>query len=144
MKQTVIFFAILIALFLYWFMGTITNIIDDTDVSYGVNEKALVTGSKNIVASKNTTSFNAKGEEIILLNGVSLAEKKRLWNNSDLKVEMLKLFPKFIAIKDFINEHVEDDGDFKKLLLEHVENVESQYIGAALSAEKAKKELSSF
>jgi len=138
MKQTVIFFAIIIALFLYWFMGTITNIIDDTDVSYGVNEKALATGEKA------TTSFDANGNEVIVLHGVSMSEKKRLWNNSDLKVEMLKLFPKFVAIKDFIEEHVEDDGDFKMLLLEHVENVESQYIGAALSAKKAKKELSNF
>jgi len=137
MKQTVIFFAILIGLFIYWFMGTMNNIIDDTDVSYGFKEKELVTGSKT------TAEYNANGSEIIIFNDVSIEEKKRLWNNSDLKVEMVKLFPKFTEIKYFAEEHIEDDA-FKKLLLSHVEDVEFKYIGGSLSAAKAKQELSNF
>jgi len=137
MKQTVIFFAILIGIFIYWFMGTMNNIIDETDVTIGVNEKSLVSGSKS------TTSYNANGSEIIVFNGVSIKEKKRLWNNSDLKVEMIELFPKFSEINDFVEEHVEDDA-FKTLLLSHVKDVEFNYIGGSLSSEKAKQKLSNF
>jgi len=137
MKQTVIFFAILITFFYLWFTDTINNIIDGTDVSIGVNEKALATGSKS------ATEYNANGSEIIVFNGVSIEEKKRLWNNSDLKVEMLELFPKFTEIKYFVEEHIEDDT-FKKLLLSHVEDVEFRYIGGSLSVEKVKQELSNF
>jgi len=137
MKQTVIFFAILIGLFIYWFMGTMNNLIDDTDVSIGFNEKAAVTGSKS------ATEYNANGNEVIVFNGVSMKEKKRLWNNSDLKLEMIELLPKFSEIKYFIDEHVEDE-EFKKLLLSHVEKVEFKYIGGSLTVAKAKQELSNF
>jgi len=137
MKQTVIFFAILIGLFIYWFMGTMNNLIDDTDVSIGFNEKAAVTGSKS------ATEYNANGSEIIVFNDVSMKEKKRLWNNSDLKIEMVELLPNFSEMKYFVEEHVEDD-DFKKLLLSHVEDVEFKYIGGSLTVVKAKQELSNF
>ena len=137
MKQTVAFFAILIGLFIYWFMGTMNNLIDDTDVSIGFNEKVAVTGSKS------ATEYNANGSEVIVFNGVSMKEKKRLWNNSDLKIEMVELLPKFSEIKYFVEEHVEDDA-FKKLLLSHVEDVEFKYIGGSLTVEKAKQELSNF
>jgi len=135
MKQTVIFFAIVIGLFIYWFMGTMNNIIDDTDVSIGFNEKAVVTGSKSAI------EYNANGNEVIVFNGVSIKEKKRLWNNSDLKVEMVELFPNFSEMKYFVEEHIEDD-DFKKLLLSHVEDVEFKYIGGSLTVAEAKQELS--
>jgi hypothetical protein len=147
MKQTVIFFAIVIGLFLYWFMGTINGIIEDTDVSYGEKEKAVVLGETKGATTgttKGITSFDEEGNELIVLHDISLAEKKRLWNNSDLKIEMLKLFPQFVAIKAFIKERIEDDGDFKKRLLEHVEQVEFQYVGASITAKEAKKKLSNF
>jgi len=137
MKQTVIFFAILITLFYLWFTDTINNLIDDTDVSIGINEKALATGSKS------ATEYNANGNEVIVLKGISIEKKKRLWNNSDLKLEMIELFPKFTEIKYFVEEHIEDDA-FKKLLLAHVEDVEFKYIGGALTVAKAKQELSNF
>jgi len=137
MKQTVIFFAILIGFFLYWFMGTMDNIIDDTDVTIGAKGKVLIEKSRSL------TEYNANGNEVIVFNGVSMKEKKRLWNNSDLKLEMIELLPKFSEIKYFIDEHVEDD-DFKKLLLSHVEKVEFKYIGGSLTVAKAKQELSNF
>jgi len=147
MKQTVIFFAILIGIFLYWFMGTMNNIIEDTDVSYGEKEKAAVLGRAQEATrgtTKGVTSFDEDGNELIVLHNISLAEKKRLWNNSDLKIEMIKLFPKFVAIRAFIKERIEDDGDFKKRLLEHVEQVEFQYVGASITAKEAKKRLANF
>ena len=125
MKQTVIFFAILIGFFLYWFMGTMNNIIEDTDVSIGIKEKTIVSG----------------GSEIISFNGVSMKEKKKLWNNSTLKVEMISLLPNFSEIKYFVEENVDDD-EFKKLLLSRVEDLEFKYIGGSLTVAKAKQELS--
>jgi len=138
MNKTMIVVAILITLFYLWFTDTINKLMDDTDVSYGFKEKALVTGEKY------TTSFDDNGNELIVLKGVSLQEKKELWSTSDLKKEMLELFPNFVDMKNFVEDHVESDGTFKSLLLKHIENIEFQYIGASLTGEEARAKLANF
>jgi len=138
MKKTIVVAATLITLFYLWFTDTINHVIDDTDVSYGFKEKALVSDSSIPI------SFDSDGNEVIVLNDISLEEKKRLWNNSDLKKEMLALFPKFIRMKNFIEVHVESDNSFKELLIKHISSVEHKFIVASMSAEEARRELSKF
>ena len=53
-------------------------------------------------------------------------------------------FPDFQEIKYFIDNHIEDDGDFKSELLEHVKSVEVKYISGGLTGKKAKSMLSDF
>jgi len=138
MKQTVAFFGVVIFLIVFWLIGFIDNLQDDVDVNYGFNEKIAVEGS-----SKNYT-VNSSGNEVLLLHKLSLSEKKSLWNSSTLKENMIELFPDFQEIKYFIDNHIEDDGDFKSELLEHVKSVEVKYISGGLTGKKAKSMLSDF
>ena len=138
MNRTVLLGGIMIFLIVYWLIGFVNDLNRDFDVPKEVNNKTLVTQSQSHM------SFNSNGNEVLLLNKLSVEEKKNLWNNSDLKVEMLEFFPHFIEMKDFVEEHIEDDGTFKTSLVSLIENIEFQYIGASLSAEKAKSELSNF
>jgi hypothetical protein len=57
---------------------------------------------------------------------------------------MLALFPNFSEMTYFVNNQVEDDGLFKKKLLEHINSVQESYIGGSLSDEQVKLKLSNF
>ena len=138
MNQTVAFFSVVIFLIVFWLIGFVDSLQDEVDVNYGFNEKRIVEGS-----SKNYT-VNSSGNEVLLLNKLSLNDKKKLWNQSVLKRDMLNLFPDFSEMKYYINEHIEDDGDFKSELLEHLKSVEVKYISGGLTGKKAKSMLSDF
>jgi len=97
--------------------------------------------------TKDTSEYyitNAFGDEILTLTGLSLEEKKRIWRDSELKNEMLELFPNFIEMKRLIEERIEADAIFKELLLKHLSNIEEQYIGGVSNGQSAKASLSSF
>jgi len=137
MNRTVILAAIMISLIVFWLIGFVNTLHDDVDVSHKLDKKALA-------LDKSYMTVNSYGDEVLLLNKLSVEEKKRLWNSSNLKIEMLELFPHFIAMKTFVEEHLQDDGTFKEELLSHIENVEFEYIGGSLSGDKAKASLSIF
>ena len=138
MNRTVILGGIMISLIVFWLIGFVNTLHDDVEVSHGYNEKALAT------EKTMHTTINIYGDEVLLLNKLSLEEKKRLWNTSDLKIEMLELFPHFIKMKNFVETYVEDDGIFRKKLLSNIEYVEFEYVGGSFSEEKAKRFLSNF
>jgi len=136
MNKTVIFFGTVIFFIISWLVGTVNNLHDDVDVSYGFNEKSIVAGDM-----KNYKLDNS-GNKILELSTFSLDEKKRLWSQSSLKEEMIELFPDFSEIKYFIENRIEDDGSFKNELLVHVEHVQENYIGGGVTGTKAKIMLS--
>jgi hypothetical protein len=129
MNKTVIFVGIIIFFIISWLIGFINTLHDEVDVTHGMNEK--------------TSFINGHGDETLSLNNLSMKEKKRLWNNSNLKIEMLQLFPHFIEMKTFVEDNIDDDS-FKKALLSNIEDVEGKYIGASISADMAKASLSDF
>ena len=138
MKQTVVFFGVVIFLIVFWLIGFVNNLQDEVDVGHGFEEKTTVeSSSKNYIV-------NSSGNEVLLLNKLSLAEQKKLWNKSPLKEDMLELFPEFSEMKYFVNEHIEDDGFFKKELLKYINRVEVRYISGTLTGIKAKSMLSNF
>lgn len=128
MNKTVIVFGIIIFVIIFWLIGFVNTLHDDVDVSYGFNEKAIVTGDVSYITSSK----------------LSLKEKKSLWNKSNLKQEMLEFFPHFIQMKNFVEENMEDDDILKKELLSNIEFVEIEYIGGSFSIEKARTALSNF
>jgi len=136
MNKTVIFFGVGIFLIITWLVGFIKQLNEDVDVSYGFNEKVIVTGDM-----KNYR-LDSSGNEILELDKLSLQEKKKLWNNSTLKEEMILVFPNFEEIKYFIKNRIEDDGSFQHLLLTHVEDVENNYIAGEMTGNRAKSMLS--
>ena len=138
MNKTVLFFGIVLFLIISWLVGFVNELHDDVDVSYGFNEKAVVNGDRK------GYRLDSNGDEVLELSTFSLKEKRRLWNQSSLKEEMIELFPNFSEIKYFIESRIEDDGIFKDKLLSHVESVQERYIGGGMTGAKAKSMLSSF
>lgn len=128
MNKTVIVFGIIIFVIIFWLIGFVNTLHDDVDVSHGFNEKAIATGDVSYITS----------------NKLSLKEKKSLWNKSNLKQEMLRFFPHFIQMKNFVDENMEDDDILKKELIFNIESVESEYIGGSFTIEKARTALSDF
>jgi hypothetical protein len=137
MNRTVILGGIMISLIVFWLIGFVNTLHDDVDVVHRLNKK-------DSSSNKSYTTIDSYGDEVLSLNTFSMKEKKRLWNNSNLKIEMLQLFPHFIEMKTFVEEHIKDDGTFKDEILTNIENVEFEYIGGSMSAEKAKSALSTF
>jgi hypothetical protein len=137
MNRTVILGGIMISLIVFWLIGFVNTLHDDVDVVHRLNKK-------DSSSNKSYTTIDSYGDEVLSLNTFSMKEKKRLWNNSNLKIEMLEFFPHFIDMKTFLEEHIEDDGTFKDEILTNIENVEFEYIGGSMSAEKAKSALSNF
>ncbi|CAA6800566.1 MAG: Unknown protein [uncultured Sulfurovum sp.] len=138
MNRTVILGLVMISLIMFWLVGFVNTLHDDVDVSHGFQEKTLATGAKS------HGTVNIYGTEDLVFSELSEQEKKRLWNSSDLKVEMLKLFPHFVRMKSFVDQNVEEEGAFKELLISHIEEIELEYIGGSLSGEKAQQALSAF
>jgi hypothetical protein len=138
MNGTLIFAGVVIFIIVSWLTGFINKINDDVDVSYGFHEKAVVTGDK----SHYRVDMN--GREVLQLHVLSMEEKKKVWNSSILKKDMLALFPNFSEMHDFVMNQVEDDGLFKKELLEYIDSIEEAYIGGTMSDEQVKLKLSNF
>jgi hypothetical protein len=87
---------------------------------------------------------NVIGEETILLSGLSLSKKRKLWNESNLKIEMMSFFPDFSLMHEFVEDRIVDDSDFKKKLLEKIDSTEEEYISGTLTGQRAKSALSSY
>lgn len=138
MNKTTIVVGIIIFAIVFWLIGFVNTLHADGESRYRYDDTAST--SKN----KNHITVNTYGDEVLLLNNLSLQEKKNLWNKSNLKVTMLELFPHFIQMKDFVKKHVEDDGAFKKKLLSNIEHVEFEYVGGSLNGESATLALSNF
>jgi hypothetical protein len=138
MNRTIIFIGVVIFLIISWLTTFINTLHDDVDINYGFEEKAMVSNDKRM------TLVNSQGNEVLLLNKLSLQEKKSLWNSSLLKEDMLKLFPHFSEMRYFVEKHIEDDGEFKEQLLAHINSVELTYIGGSMTGQSAKTALSKF
>lgn len=102
--------------------------------------------SKTTTSSYNEKYYgtNVVGEETLLLDGVSITQKRVIWNTSTLKNEMMEFFPNFSLMHEFIEDRMIDDSSFKKKLLDKIESAEEGYVGGTLTGEKAKAFISSY
>jgi len=133
MNGTVVFSAIAIFFIVSGLISFVNDLHDNADVkkSYIKDESRLYV-------------VDEFGDKILNLNGYSLSEQKRIWRDSELKEEMLELFPNFIEMKRLIEERIEADTMFKEHLLNHLSSIEEQYIGGTSNGQSAKASLSSF
>jgi len=134
MNKSVLFFGIVVALIVAWLIGFIKSLDEEVDISYGVNEKKIVMGQGA------NASYDASGNELLTLSpNLSLKAKESEWNSSALKQEMLQEFPKFGYMREFIKLHISDeDSAFKEKLLQHIDDVEMDYVSAKINADQAK------
>lgn len=135
MNQTVIFFGIVIALITAWLIGFVQSLDEEVDVSYGFNEQRIVEGYD--------PSYDSLGNEVLNIEGkLSLKQKEAKWNSSALKQEMLKEFPKFSYMKEFVKLHISDeDMEFKEKILAHIDEVEMDFVSSQINADQAKAAL---
>ena len=135
MNRTTIFASIVLFFIVSWLIGFINDLNNEIDTNYELKEKS----------HKNShLVVDIYGNRVLVLNKLTEQEKKKIWNNSNIKIEMLKLFPYFTEMKLFIREHIEDDGTFTDKLLSNIEHIEFEYIGGRLDGEGAKKALINF
>jgi len=138
MYKRIIFVGV-VAFAIVSFVTIIVNeLTSEVDVSYGFHEKEFITGdNSNAIVDVN-------GKEILQLQAFSMEKKKKIWNNSTLKDDILALFPNFSEINYCINNQIEDDGLFKEKLLNHIDSIREKYIGGSLSVGEAKANLLKF
>jgi hypothetical protein len=125
------------AIIIFFIISGLVSFVND--LQEDVNQKSSYT-------KEETTHYiiDAAGESVLVLTGLSSSEKKVSWNASTVKEEMLALFPNFIEMKSLIDEKVEEEGSFKKMLLDNLSNVEESYIGGEINGQSAKASLSNF
>ena len=135
MNKSILFFGVVVFFIITWLVGFVNSLEDEVDVGIGFNEKDKVEGESKY------TIVNSSGDEVLLLDKLSLQKQKRLWNNSMLKNDFMELFPNFIDMKYFVEDHIEDEGAFKKELLENIRKVEVEYVSGRVTEERAKSML---
>jgi len=138
MSKTVFLFGMVIFAVVSWLIGFVNELHEDVNVLHPL-EKFTSTSKDN-----KSYRLDINGNEILELGGFSLEEKKKLWNASPLKVEMINLFPDFSEMKYFIQNRIEDDGSFSREFLSYIEDIQGEYIGGALSSDNVKLKLSHF
>lgn len=87
-------------------------------------------------------SVDSIGREILDMTGEPANTQVLAWNSSELKTELLTLFPDFSDMKIFVTERVRGEI-LKTKLIAVIDNVESQYFSGSMNAEQAKRELGS-
>ena len=136
MKQTIIFFGIVISLIVFWLIGFVNSLNDEMEINHKLSDDTSV-------LMQNNTGSTIYGGQTLAFNNLSLKKKKLLWSSSSVKEEMLELFPDFMEMKTFIEENIEDDI-FKNDLLKKIDDVEFKYIGGSMNTQSAKSALSKF
>lgn len=86
--------------------------------------------------------FDSIGQKILDLTGADAATQIAAWKESKLKHEFIALFPDFGEMKKFVKERIRGNI-LKTKLLKTLDDVESKYFSGTMSAEQAKRVLSS-
>ncbi len=127
MNGSMIFGLAVIGLIVYWLIGFVHDLDEDVDVSYGYNEKRLVSDG-----------------EVLEMSSLSESEKKVRWNASSAKQEMIALFPNFSEMRYLVEDKLEDSGKFKKELLSHIDTVQQEFMAGKISSSEAKEKLGNY
>ena len=78
------------------------------------------------------------GRDVLDLRGENDERQLEAWNRSPLKDAFFTLFPDFSDMRYFIEEHLR--GEFLiNYLLEHIEEIESDFFSGKLTTEEAKR-----
>ena len=127
MNGSMLFALVLIGGIIFWLIGFVNDLDDDVNVSYGYSEKRLLSG-----------------EDTLEMSSFSINEKKKIWNNSNAKKEMLSLCPNFSEMRYLVEDKIEDTGVFKKGLLKHIESLQREFMSGKISSDVLKSKLSNY
>jgi len=89
----------------------------------------------------NYRTVDSIGQDILDLTGADPKTQLEAWNHSMLKDEFLSLFPDFSEMKNFVNDRIRGKILQNKLNAT-VSKIEDNFFAGNISAEQAKRELS--
>ncbi|MEA1954385.1 MAG: hypothetical protein U9O24_08350 [Campylobacterota bacterium] len=133
-KSLFVFLAVGAALF--YFVTTFVSDIQEEDTRYQNEEYQ----EDNKFNKYQTT--DSIGQSILDLTGTDAKTQFNAWNKSNLKYEFLELFPDFGEMRKFAQERTRGDI-LQKKLLRTINTVENKYFSGTITAEGAKRMLSS-
>ena len=81
------------------------------------------------------------GQDILDVTGANVKTQLGAWNHSLLKDDFLDLFPDFTEMKNFIDDRVRGKM-LKDKLTKTVNTIEDKFFSGSITAEDAKRELS--
>ena len=122
------------AYFVFHFVGEVER--EDPQSFASLNEKKAK-------AFARYYEKDALGEPVLALQGVPMKKALEVWHESRLSREMLEYFPDFEMIRSFIRDRIKA-SEFRRKLLEKVDEVESEYLGGSIDADTARQKLSAF
>jgi hypothetical protein len=122
----------------------VTKVVDGTNKLEAENSHDLhqkYTAEKVEERDKKYHVEDSIGAVVFNGAGLTLAEKKEIWNRSPLKAEMIHKYPDFYAMKHFAKMRIEDT-DLRKVVQAIIKKVETKVISGQLSnAAEAKRQL---
>lgn len=133
MDKSLFFFVVIGVGFLYFITQFVGDIQED--------EKFQNDEYKQKHQYDHYQTVDSIGREILDMTGAPVGTQVQAWNNSELKIEFLTLFPDFSEMKIFVKERLRGEILQTKLIAS-IDSVESQYFSGAMNAEQAKRELS--
>ena len=99
--------------------------------------------SKNQKKAKEWAKYYTKdvlGQPVLNLKGASLKTAKEVWKDSQLRLEMLEVFPNFEGMREFVEERLKD-SPFREYLLQKIDKIESAFQEGSIDSARAKKML---
>jgi len=132
-KSLMIFIAIGLG-FLYFVTNFVGDIQaeDETYQNNGYNQEHIY---------DQYQSVDSIGQGILDLTGADAKTQLGAWNKSMLKDEFLELFPRFDEMKNFVHDRIRGKI-LQDKLLSTVNTIEDKFFSGSVSAEQAKRELS--
>jgi len=80
------------------------------------------------------------GQPVLDLKGAPMKTAKEVWEQSQLREEMLENFPDFELMRQFVNDRLLPSS-FRDYLLQKIERVESDYLAGSIDSAKARAAL---
>ena len=130
------FVFILIGLGFLYFITTFIGDIQEDDEKY--RNKGYIQEHKY----DKYQTVDEIGQDILNLLGADVGTQVAAWNNSQLKDELITLFPDFGDMKNFVKDRIKGDALSTKLLAQ-IKSVEDKFFSGTMTADQAKQELSS-
>lgn len=118
-----------------YFLTNVVGEIQD-DVNYSSSS------SENSMQYEQYYAFDVVGDRILKVENLDAGKQLKVWNESELKLEFLELFPDFEGMKKYVGSRVEGDP-LQKTILKKIDSIEFQFLGGTLSGLQAKSTLES-
>jgi len=85
--------------------------------------------------------FDDFGNSILVLDTLSKEEKVIVWKNSAIKEEMMLEFPNIYNMSEIIKKRVEDNGTFKRNLVDYIEYIQGKYLSGEITQDEFRDKL---